>query len=299
MGRQQLAVLLDALAVHEGVTQSNLAGVFLFRASEPIPRSPMIYEPSIVVVAQGRKRGYLGEEVYTYDANNFLVLSVPLPLECETIDASPEKPALAISIPVNHTTLGELLLEMDDDPKRNKIVPRGIYATALEDTMADAVVRLLGCLPSAMNSRILGPQIIREIIFRVLCGERGGALRVMANRHGQFNQIARILKIFHMEYPKTFDINMLADEANMSVSAFHHTFKMVTATSPLQYLKNIRLHKARLMMVQDGFNASTAAGMVGYESPSQFSREFKRLFGTSPMNEAGKLRVVGVDKRVL
>lgn len=299
MGRQQLAVLLDALAVHEGVTQSNLAGVFLFRASEPIPRSPMIYEPSIVVVAQGRKRGYLGEEVYTYDANNFLVLSVPLPLECETIEASPEKPALVISIPVNHTTLGELLLEMDDDPKRNKIVPRGIYATALEDTMADAVVRLLGCLSSAMNSRILGPQIIREIIFLVLCGERGGALRVMANRHGQFNQIARILKIFHMEYPKTFDINMLADEANMSVSAFHHTFKMVTATSPLQYLKNIRLHKARLMMVQDGFNASTAAGMVGYESPSQFSREFKRLFGTSPMNEAGKLRVVGVDKRVL
>ena len=114
MARQRLAVLLDTLAVHEGITQSNLAGVFFFRASEPIARSPMIYEPSIVVVAQGRKRGYLGEEVYTYDAHNFLVLSVPLPLECETIEASLEKPALVVSIPVNHTTLGELLLDMDD-----------------------------------------------------------------------------------------------------------------------------------------------------------------------------------------
>ena len=293
MRKKRLAELLETLAVHNGLTPSALPGIFFFRATEPIPRCPMVYEPSIVIVGQGRKRGYLGDEVYTYDAYNYLVLSVPLPLECETIEASPEKPALAVSIAVNPATLSELLMEMDDEIGRNKAVPRGIYATVLVDEMIDAVIRLLECLHSPMDSRVLGSQIVREIIYRVLCGERGGALRTMVNRHSHFNQIAKVLKRIHLEYPNSLDVNSLAGEVNMSVSTFHHTFKAVTAVSPLQYVKNIRLHKARLLMVQDGYNASSAAGMVGYESASQFSREFKRLFGSSPLDEAARLRLVG------
>jgi AraC-like DNA-binding protein len=160
----------------------------------------------------------------------------------------------------------------------------------LLDALIDAVIRLLECLRSPMDSRILGPRIVRGIIYRVLCGERGGALRAMANGHSHFNQIAKVLKRIHLAYPNSLAIGTLAGEANMSVSNFHHNFKAVTAVSPLQYVKSIRLHKARIVMVRDGLNANSAAGMVGYESASQFSREFKRLFGNSPLDEASRMR---------
>jgi AraC-like DNA-binding protein len=244
-----------------------------------------VYEPSIVIVGQGRKKGYLRDEVYTYDACNYLVLSVPLPFECETVEANPKKPALAVSIRVTPVVLGELLTEMDDDIGHNNAVPRGIYSTVL----VDAVIRLLECLRSPMDSRILGPRIVLEIVCRVLCGERGGALRAMAKRHSHFNQIAKVLKRIHLEDPNPLDIGTLAGEANMDVSTSHN-FKAVTAVSPLQYVKSIRLHKARILMVRDGLNANSAAGMVGYESASQFSREFKRFFGNSPLDEASRMR---------
>ncbi len=290
--KERLAELLGILAVNDGLTLSALEGVSFLRATEPIPRGPSIYEPSIVIVGQGRKKGYLGDEAYTYDACNYLVLSVPLPLECETVEASSEKPALSISIRVTLSALGELLTEMDDDIGRDKVAPRGIYSTLLDDELIDAVIRLLECLRRPMDSRILGTQIVREIIYRVLAGERGGALRAMANRHSHFNQIAKVLKRIHLEYANPLDIDTLAGEANMSVSTFYHNFKAVTAVSPLQYLKSVRLHKARMLMAQDGLNAGSAAEMVGYESASQFSREFKRFFGKSPLDEASRMRAM-------
>ena len=250
----------------------------------------MVYDPSIVVVAQGRKKGYLGDQVYTYDAYNYLVLPVPLPLGCETVEASSEKPALALSVQVTPTVLGELLLQMDDVYVANGAVPRGIYSTLLVDELSNAVVRLLEFLRSPIDTRVLGPQIVREITYHVLRGEHGGALREMVTRHSNFSQIAKVLKRIYMKHPTALDLETLANEANISVSTFHHNFKAVTSTSPLQYVKSIRLHRARIMMAQDGLNACTAAGQVGYESASQFSREFKRFFGSSPSEEAKKVR---------
>jgi AraC-like DNA-binding protein len=290
---ERLAELLEIHAANNGHTVSALDGIFFIRSTEPIPRSPAIYEPSIVIVGQGRKKGYLGGEVYTYDAFNYLVLSVPLPLECETVEASPEKPALAVSIRVTLTTLGELLTEMDDYDGPSMPAQRGIYATPLDSELTGAVIRLLECLRSPMDSRILGPQVVREVIYRVLLGEPGGALRGMANRHSHFSRIAKVLKLIHSEYPNSLDVDTLAAEANMSVSTFFHNFKAVTALSPLQYLKSIRLHKARMLMVQEGLNASSAANVVGYESVSQFSREFKRFFGASPLVEVSRIREKG------
>ena len=292
----RLAELMDILAVDEGLTASAIPGLIFSRVTKPMPRTPKIYEPSIMIVGQGRKREYLGDEVYTYDAGSYLVLSVPLPVECETPEASPGKPTLAMSIPVTPAALSELVTEMSAETEQNRAVPRGMYSSRLDREIMDAAIRLLECLQSPMDSRILGPQIVREIIYRVLCGEKGAVLRALANRHGCFSQIARVLKRIHQEYAKTLDIKTLAQEANMSVSTFHHNFKAVTAATPLQYLKNIRLHKARMLMVQDGHNAATAAGMVGYESASQFSREFKRLFKNSPSDEAARLRVMGVGE---
>ncbi|MHB8988816.1 MAG: AraC family transcriptional regulator [Desulfobulbia bacterium] len=287
--KERLVELLDSLATVEGPSPSNLEGVQLIRSNRYTPPIPIIYDPCIVIVGQGRKIGHLGDQVYTYDPYNYLVLSVPLPFVCET-KASPEEPLLAVSMRVDPTTLGELLMEMDDERVVSGQVPRGMYSTPLTGELIEATVRLLECLRSPADSRILGPQAVREIIYRVLCGEQGGALRAVAARHSRFSQIARVLRRMHTEYQHELNIDALAREAGMSVSSFHHNFKAVTSASPLQYLKSIRLHKARMLMVQDGLNASTAAGRVGYESASQFSREYKRHFGSTPADEATKMR---------
>jgi len=289
---KRLVELLDTLATVEGISPSILEGVQFMRSDRYTPPIPIIYDPCIVIVGQGRKIGYLGDQIYTYDPYNYLVLSVPLPFVCET-KASPEEPLLAVSVRVDPATLGELLLEMDDDNAVNGPVPRGIYSTPLTGELIDATVRLLECLRKPVDSRIIGTQTVREIVYRVLCGEQGGALRAVAARHNRFSQIARVLRRIHTAYQHEINVEALAREAGMSVSTFHHNFKAVTSASPLQYLKNIRLHKARMLMVQDGLNASTAACRVGYESASQFSREYKRFFGNSPAEDAIKIRGVG------
>lgn len=290
MNQRRLVDLLGQLVPTESIIPSMLKEVRFFRVSKPSPRTPMDYEPSILILAQGRKRVFLGDEVYTYDAFNYLVLSVPLPLECETT-ASPEEPLLGIWISVDASSVGELLLEMDDMRPRPEFLPRGIYSASLTEELTDSTIRLLEALSSPRDGRILGPMIVREILYRVLSGEQGEALEALAYRNGRFFQIARILKKIHESFDRDLDVKTLASDAGMSISTFHSNFKAVTNDSPLQYLKSVRLHKARMLMAQEGLNANTAAIRVGYESPSQFSREFKRFFGTTPAKDAASLRV--------
>jgi AraC-like DNA-binding protein len=289
--------LLGALATVEGIQPTALDGVQLMRASHPLRRMQVLYEPGIVIVGQGRKRGYLGDRVFTYDAHNYLVLSVPLPFECET-EASPELPMLAVSIRVNLAVLGELLMKMDGPHgSATPAMPQGIYSTELDVQLSETTVRLLECLGDPGEARILGPQIVREITYRVLCGQQGGALRAAAALHSRFGQVSRTVQRIHAEYARDLTVEELAETAGMSASAFHQNFKAVTSTSPLQYLKTIRLHKARMLMVHEGLRAGMAAERVGYESSSQFSREFKRLFGTSPIEETVRVRrMLGVPE---
>lgn len=290
MKQRRLVDLLGQLVLTESVTPSMLKEVRFFRVSKPSPRTPMDYEPSILILAQGQKRVFLGDEVYTYDPFNYLVLSVPLPLECETT-ASPDEPLLGIWIGVDALSVGELLLEMDDMHPQPEFLPRGIYSASLTEELTDATIRLLEALSSPREGRILGPMIVREILYRVLSGEQGEALQALAYRNGRFFQIARILKKIHESFDRDLDVKTLASDAGMSISTFHSNFKAVTNDSPLQYLKSVRLHKARMLMAQKGLNANTAAIRVGYESPSQFSREYKRFFGTTPAKDAVSLRV--------
>jgi AraC-like DNA-binding protein len=287
--RKRLAGLLDEVAVDEGLHRTLVEGVEVARVSGPVPRAPVVYQPKILVVGQGRKRAYLGGEVYQYDPFNYLALTVPLPAECET-EASPEEPLLLLAVKVEPTMLGEMMLEMDEPPPPVSPTPRGISSTPMSEELGGAVVRLLECLRSPLDSRMLGRQTVREIVYRVLCGEQGGALRALASRDEHFSRIARVLKLVHAEYAKPLGVEELARKAGMSVAAFHHYFKLVTASSPLQYLKRIRLDQARRLMAHDGYNAGTAARAVGYESASQFSREFKRLFGATPVAEAEQTR---------
>lgn len=289
---RRLTACLNRVASREGIHPSVLEGVSLLRVSCPIPRSPVLYEPGIIIVGQGRKRGFLGDQVYVYDAHNYLVLSVPLPLECET-EATQDKPLLAVSIKVDLGMLAELLMKMDQGPQSGAsggAIPQGIYSTHLDEKLSENAVRLLECLNDPVEARILGPAIVREITYRVLCGEQGGALRAAAALHSRFGQVNRALQRIHTEFAQDLSVESLADRAGMSPSAFHQNFKAVTSTSPLQYLKTIRLHKARMLMVYEGLRAGTAAERVGYESSSQFSREFKRLFGASPVEEVSRFR---------
>ena len=287
--RERLARLLNEVAVHEGTHRTQVEGVQVTRRSQPSSRTPVVYEPNIVIVGQGQKRGYLGDKVYQYDPFNYLVLSVPLPAECEW-DASPDEPLLLIAINVDPAMLGEMLLEMDEPLPPVGATPRGISTTPMSEELGGAVIRLLECLKSPLDSRMLGRHIVREIVYRVLRGEQGGALRALASRDDHFTRIARVLKHIHTAYASPLSAEDMAGKAGMSVSAFHHSFKLVTASSPLQYLKRIRLDQARRLMAHDGYNAGSAARAVGYESPSQFSREFKRLFGVTPVEDAGQMR---------
>jgi AraC-like DNA-binding protein len=287
--RQRLASLLSEVAAHEGMHRTLVEGVEVARISKPVPRAPVVYQPKILVVGQGRKRAYLGGEVYRYDAYNYLVLSVPLPAECET-EASPEEPLLLLAINVEPTMLGEMLLELDEPLPPVGATPRGISSTPMTEELGGAVIRLLECLRCPLDSRMLGRQTVREIVYRVLRGEQGGALRALASRDDHFAHIARVLRHIHAEYARPLGVEEMARKAAMSVAAFHHHFRLMTASSPLQYLKRIRLDQARRLMAHDGYNAGTAARAVGYESASQFSREFKRLFGATPVEDAGNTR---------
>ena len=281
--------LLESLVRQEGINPTALQDVALMHAAHSMARTPVVSEPCISILVQGRKRCYLGEQVFTYDQRNYLVTSVPMPFEAET-EASPELPLYGVKIKVELSALAELLLEMDEQLPEGTPSPRGMYATPLNEELSGAVIRLLECLASPGDVRILGPQIVREIVYRVLCGEQGGALRALATRHSHSGRIGKVLRHVHTNFSSPLDVETMADEASMSVSAFHHHFKAVTSCSPLQYVKTIRLHQARLLMVHEGLNAGIAAQRVGYESPSQFSREFKRLFGANPSTEAARVR---------
>ena len=287
--RSRLAELLDELATKEGTHATAVPGVQLTRQSYATKRRPIVCAPNIVVIGQGRKRCYLDSEILHYNAENLLVLSVPITFESE-VEASPEEPLLGVTIAVEPTMLLEMLVDLDEEADPGGPVPRGIYATPLTAELRDAVIRMLECLRSPTDSRILGRQMVREIVYRVLRGEQGGALRAMACRNDQFLRIARVLQRIQADYAQPWSTAKLAKHAGMSASTFYHNFKVVTTTSPLQYLKKIRLHRARLLMVHAGHNASTAAAAVGYESASQFGREFKRLFGASPTEETAKIR---------
>jgi AraC-like DNA-binding protein len=294
--RERLACLLNEVATNEGIHPTRVEGVGVARHSSSIPRTSVVYEPVIVFVGQGRKRSYLGDQVYEYDPATYFALSVPLPAECEW-DATPEEPVLVLGIKIDPTTIGEVLLAMDEPLSPLREMPRAVTTHSLSEPLSGAVIRLLECLRSPLESRILGRQIVREIYFRVLCEEQDGALRALANRNEHFMRIARVLKEVHADSARPLTVEGMSKRAGMSVAAFHHNFKLVTGSSPLQYLKRIRLDRAKRLMIHDGYNAGTAAKAVGYESASQFSREFKRQFGVTPTEDVERVREVATAAR--
>ncbi|KAF0207042.1 MAG: AraC family transcriptional regulator [Actinomycetota bacterium] len=276
----ELAELISQLAPKSGQTATAIPGVTVSRFDERIPRTPMMYSPSVIVIARGRKSVWLGEERFDYDANNYLVLSAPMPMDCEATP-TPGEPLLALTIELDPITVGELLLDTDHRPTDEKQA-RVVGATNVTHDLLDAATRLASVLNSPLHARILGRQIIREIVFHALLGPQGDTVRMVATSSGRQGQIARVLRRIHDDYASELDVSSLAREANMGTSTFHHAFRDVTSTTPLQYIKQTRLHRARTLLMSEGVSVQEAAYSVGYVSPSQFGREYRRMFGVSP-----------------
>lgn len=290
LGLLPLAPLVLGLAPEEGYNLTALPSVRLLRSDRPLTRTPVLYDPGIVIVCQGCKRGYFGRRTYVYDAHQYLAVSVPVPFTMET-DATAAAPLLALYLHLEFPLAAELMLEIDrHGGAANEAEPQSMMSSPLDDAMHLTVQRLLQSLADPMEAAILGPQLLRELYYRILTGPQGPTLRAALGMQGRFGKIGKALQRIHASYDQRLSVAQLAEDAGMSTPSFHSHFKAVTCTSPMQYLKSTRLHQARLLMVHEGMTAAAACHAVGFESTSQFSREFKRLFGLTPAREVRRMR---------
>jgi AraC-like DNA-binding protein len=284
-----LAALVTRLTPQEGVHPSAIPGFTLIRANSPSVPMPSVYEPSLCIVVQGRKRAVLADEVYMYDALNYLTVSVTLPAIGQVLEASENRPYLCLRLELDARLIGELLLQIG----RSGVPPstdRGLFVARTSPQLLDAVVRLTRLLEQPRDASILAPLVMREIHYRVLTGELGYRLRELCVVDSQVHRIARAIDLLRKRFTESLRIEDLAAAAHMSESSLHHRFKAVTAMSPMQFQKQLRLHEARRLMLTEGLEAAAAAHRVGYESPSQFSREYRRLFGAPPRREIETVR---------
>lgn len=282
---EELAGILAGQARSDGSSPTAIDGVHAFRANGPSPLRCLVYQACVIIVAQGVKRARVGEVDFDYSPSRYLVLPVALPIDAQILEASQERPFLSMMIGIDPVMLAELVTAIEPGGPRPGGALRGIAVSEMTDEILEATLRLLSCLGSALDCRVLAPQIKREILYRVLLGPQGELLRGVGDRDSRLGQVSRALQLIHAGYDQRIEITALARESHMSTSTFHEVFKSVTSQTPLQYLKEIRLRRARQIMVWEGATASLAASRVGYGSASQFSREFKRRFGRTPGEE--------------
>ncbi|HWT42033.1 MAG TPA: AraC family transcriptional regulator [Sphingopyxis sp.] len=273
----------------DGIHPCSLPRASLVRSSEPSEPMPVVYEPSLCLAVSGRKRVLLGDASFIYDSAQFLVVSVDLPVSGMVIDASAENPYLCLKLDLDVAVLGELLLAHDARVPRNDHAP-SIAVGNTDAGLLDAALRLLRLLDTPDDIAALAPLVEREILYRLLTGSQGAMLRHIATADTRLHQIGRAVAWIKDHYAGAFSIDHLAGMAGMSPSSFHEHFKNVTSFSPLQYRTRLRLLEARRLMVSDAMDAASAGFQVGYESPSQFNRDYSRTFGLPPLRDAARLR---------
>ena len=292
MATDELARLVAAIERHtppDGICDTAVPGLLLARQPEPTDPIALVVDPSLCIVAQGAKEVNLAGEAHRYDPAHSLLVSVDLPISARVVEATPARPCLAVRLSFDPSVVGELLADCPDAPPPGPPA-RGLDVRPVEPQLLDAVGRLVALLDAPRHVAVLAPLVIREVTYRVLTGPQGARLRQIAAAGAPAERIARAVRWLRDHYTDPLRVESLAREARMSLSGFHQHFKAVTGLSPLQYQKQLRLQEARRLMLGSGLDAAEAAFRVGYESPSQFSREYKRLFGAPPVAETARVR---------
>lgn len=283
MSAARLRKAIARLAEGTGVTHTAWPGLAVGRIEEPRPRAPVVYSPSLCVVAQGRKFAYLGDEPFEYNARSYLLCSLPLPIESEIVRASPKTPLLAAILRFDPAQLGKLLVEMEADmnwPSAGAGRP-AVAPCEMTPRVHEALVRFVEAVADPLERRVLGSGLERELLFEVLRGPNGDLLRNYVLRDSSSHRVARVVAYLEQHYREPLEVAAIAKHAGMSSSSLHEHFKRATSLSPMQFVKKMRLHEARAQLLR-GQGASEAAFAVGYTSASQFSREFRRMFGHAP-----------------
>lgn len=275
-----------------GVEQLDTAipALRLYRREVPTEPCTCMYEASVALIVQGAKRVRLGEETYLYDAGRFLITSLDLPAIAQVIQASRERPYLSLALKLDQRMMAELMVDSSLPPPRSEPACRGMVVGQAAPALIDAFQRLMALLDEPDDIPVLAPLIQREILYRLLVSDQGARLRQIASAGSQSHRVARAIGWLRSNYAQALRIDELAAYVQMSTSSFHHHFRALTAMSPLQFQKWLRLNEARRLMLTEQLDASTAAFRVGYESPSQFSREYSRLFGAPPLRDIASLR---------
>jgi AraC-like DNA-binding protein len=290
VAREEIAKSIARWTDQEDHLETAIPGLSLYRREEPTQPTSGLYEPSICLVVQGAKRVVLGDDAYVYDAHHFLITSVDLPTVWQIIEASREKPCLGLVMKLDQREISQLMVDSHLPPPRAQQSSRGMAVGLVTLPLLTAFQRLLDLLAEPKDIPILAPLIQREISYRLLVGDQGARLRQIASAGSQSRQIARAIDWLKGNFTMPLRIDDLATQVNMSTSTFHHHFRALTAMTPLQYQKWLRLNEARRLMLTERLDATNAAFQVGYESPSQFSREYSRLFGAPPLRDITGLR---------
>src|SRR6476661_4137940 len=287
--REELAERIARAIPADGAVEP-LKGLLLNRSSTPTEPLHGVSRPSLCVIAQGSKEVLLGESRYRYDPAHYLLATVELPVVGQVLEASAERPYLSLRLDLDPALVGSVMVEAGHLSSRDRGDVRALDVSPLDADLLDAVVRLLRLLDSPAEARVLRPLITREIVYRLLMGEQGNRLRHVALLGGHPDRIADAVERLRRDFDQPLRIDALAQELGMSVSGFHHHFKAVTAMSPLQFQKQLRLQEARRLMLGEDLEAALAASRVGYYDASHFNREYKSLFGVPPMRDIQRLR---------
>ncbi len=287
--REELAERI-AEAIHEDGTLQPLPGLYLSRTSVPLKRVHSVVESSVAVIAQGCKEVLLGESRYHYDPSRYLLTAVGLPRVSQVLEASRERPYLALRLELSPALVSSVLVEASPSFLKERGEVRAIDVSPVDGKLLDAFVRLVRLLDAPAEAQVLMPLVTREIIYRLLMGEQGPRLRHLVMEGGYTPSIATAVKRLRQDFDQPLRIEQLAQELDMSVSGFHHHFKSVTAMSPLQFQKRLRLQEARRLMLSEDIDAASAAYRVGYQDASHFNREYKSHFGVPPLRDVQRLR---------
>ncbi|MEK2080046.1 AraC family transcriptional regulator [Vibrio parahaemolyticus] len=287
---QKLAKLIDRWTGDANQYDTPISGLRFSRWTTPTPPTSYTHNPSICLIAQGRKQVLLGEESFIYDANHFLISSVDLPIIANIIEASEEQPYLGLIMELDLTEISQLIVDSELAFTQSKEAQKGIAVGELSESLLDAFVRLAELLDEGQNIKILAPIIKREIFYRLLMSEQGTRLHQIVTAGSHSHQIAKAIDWLKNNFVKPLSVGDLASYTGMSKSSFYTHFRSMTSMTPLQFQKKLRLSEARRLMLTENLDAMAATFKVGYESPSQFSREYSRLFGAPPSKDIKLLR---------